>query len=162
MVGVSNSSPLIFLSKIGHTSLFEVCFERLVLPPAVAKEVGTLLLLHVPGWEIRDLDEAGASFVAKALGRLHRGELEALWLAKMLNADVVLLDDRRARQKAKTLDLQPLGTLGVLAYAHKLGALSLSDAERAVFDLQTGANMYLSDRVLQEVGEQLGRQEEEK
>ena len=77
MLSVSNSSPLIFL-KIGHTSLFKVCFERLVLPPAVAKEVGRSLLLHVPGWEIQVLDEAGASFVAKALGRLHRGELEAL------------------------------------------------------------------------------------
>jgi len=161
MACVSNLSPLIFLSKIGLDSLFEACFKQLILPQAVAEEVGLPLLLNVPGWEVRELDEVGASFVDRELGRLHRVELEALWLAKTLDADALLLDDRRARQKAKALGLTPLGTLGVLAYAHKLGVLSLAEAKRAVSDLQTEANMYLSDRVLQGIDEQLGRQEDE-
>lgn len=160
MLVVSNSSPLIFLSKIGHTALLEVCFKHLVIPQAVAQEVGLDLLLNLP-CEVRGLDAAGEAFVHKELGRLHRGELEAIWLAKTLQVDALLLDDRRARRRAKDLGLRPLGTLGVLVYAHKLRALSLAEVQRAVTSLQTEANVYLSGGVLQAVGEQLVRQEEE-
>ena len=160
MICVSNSSPLIFLAKVEHAPLLSVCFEQVFVPHSVVQEVGFSLLPDISNLAVKDLDEAGQSFVADELGRLHRGELEALWLSKTLNADVVLLDDRRARQKAKTLGLKPLGTLGVLVYAHKLGSLSLIEAKRAVAKLQTDANMYLSSYVVQQIDEQLERQEQ--
>ncbi len=41
-LGVANSSPLIGLERIGEWNLLGAQFERLVVPPAVAREVGDL------------------------------------------------------------------------------------------------------------------------
>jgi len=158
VICVSNSSPLIFLSKIQHISLLQKCFGQVFVPQAVVQEVG-FPLLSSPYLEVEEVDETGQSFVTEEIGRLHRGELETLWLAKTLDADVVLLDDRRARMKAETLGLKPLGTLGVLVYAHKLGVLNLTEARQAVASLQTEADMYVSRHIVQQIDEQLERQD---
>ena len=82
MICVSNSSPLIFLAKIEHAPLLKVCFEQVFVPRSVVQEVGSSLLPDISNLAVKDLDEAGQSFVADELGRLHRGELEALWLSR--------------------------------------------------------------------------------
>ena len=65
--------------------------------------------------------------VVRALqGELDHGEAAALALAVELQADVVLIDERRARAVASRLGLNVVGVLGVLVEAkHKaLGAAS--------------------------------------
>ncbi len=49
--------------------------------------------------------------------RLHRGELEAMQLARETDADFVLLDDLLVRNKAKSLHLDVMGTLSVFLLA---------------------------------------------
>jgi predicted nucleic acid-binding protein len=48
------------------------------------------------------------------LPSLGRGEAETIVLASELKADIVLLDDSKARRTARKLDLKVMGTLGVL------------------------------------------------
>ena len=56
---------------------------------------------------------------------LGAGELEALALAEELHADLVLIDEDKGRQIARSLGLRVTGTLGVLDIA----------AERRLIDL---------------------------
>ena len=49
------------------------------------------------------------------------GELEAISLYKHLDADFLLIDDKRAKNFAKLNDVQVIGSLGVLVLAKKLG-----------------------------------------
>ena len=48
------------------------------------------------------IDDAG-------LTRLHAGERDAIWLALSVQADAVLLDERRGRQEAENRGLNPIG-----------------------------------------------------
>jgi len=52
-----------------------------------------------------------------------RGGAEAIVLALELNADLLLIDYRGARNLAKKLGLQVMGTLGVLALAKYTGSI---------------------------------------
>jgi predicted nucleic acid-binding protein len=55
---------------------------------------------------------------------LDRGEAEAIALAAELSADLLLLDERRARRIASRLGLRYIGVLGVLLDAKNRGDLT--------------------------------------
>lgn len=75
---VTNTSPLIFLTKIDALALLPRCFSEILAPAAVLAEVG----LELPDFILRsELSELGQAYVRGAIGRLHRGELEAMGLA---------------------------------------------------------------------------------
>lgn len=96
---VSNTSPIIFLSKLNALHLFSECFTSVCIPNAVCKELGDI---HLPELvKVEDITPSGRQFVDGALGRLHIGELEAMVLCREIGADYVLLDDMTARGKAK-------------------------------------------------------------
>ncbi len=76
---VSNTSPIIFLSKIEALDLLPQCFDQVMIPPSVSNELGDLLppnyIKHIP------ISTAGQYFVRGALDMrrsLHVGELEAM------------------------------------------------------------------------------------
>ena len=94
--------------------------------------------------------------VVRALqGELDRGEAAAIALAVERQADMVLIDERRARAVAIRLGLNVVGVLGVLVEAkHK----ALIPQLKPILDaLITRAGFWVSiqlyERILQTVGE---------
>lgn len=61
------------------------------------------------------------------MDRLHSGEREAIWLAEELKADLIILDEKPARQIARERGLNLTGLLGILEIA----------ATRQLIDLPT-------------------------
>jgi predicted nucleic acid-binding protein len=55
---------------------------------------------------------------------LHRGELEVIAGAKEIGANVVIIDEKSARNFAEALMLKPLGLLGILKLAKTKGHIS--------------------------------------
>jgi len=53
--------------------------------------------------------------------KLHRGESEAIALAIELNADLVIIDDKVARNIASSLGLKVIGTVGLILLGKKRG-----------------------------------------
>jgi len=149
---VSNTSPIIFLSKIKVLDLLPQCFEQIFIPQAVAKE---LLDLSLPTYiECSDISIAGANFVSGALDSswsLHAGELETMVLAQELEADYVIMDDRLARRKAQSKGLKIIGTIGVLLLAHQQQFISTSQIEDYLTALTQTHKMYISPKILNEV-----------
>jgi len=97
---VTNASPWIFLAKIDLLSLLPSCFSQVLAPSAVVAETE----LDLPDFiECRTLSEVGDAFVRGAVGTLHRGELEAMILAREQGIDLVAIDDKAARTRASQL-----------------------------------------------------------
>jgi predicted nucleic acid-binding protein len=143
---VSNASPLIFLSKLEAVDLLSHCFSSVTIPEAVKSEVGAIYLPESIG--VTAVSEFGEHFVAGALGVLHQGELEAMVLAQELKADLILLDDLRARQKATRMGLTVMGTLGVLQLAHRKQLITQQEFRQYLDDLVNRHGMWLSEKML--------------
>lgn len=131
MIVVSDTSPLNYLILTGYVHLLEALYGRVVIPRAVWDELhkpGAPALLRqwieaLPAWvEVREASGPDASL------NLDPGELEAITLALELQADLVLLDERRGRREAAGRGLTVTGTLGVLDAAARRGLIELSDA----------------------------------
>jgi len=153
VIAVSNSSPLIFLAKVGFFPPLNRLFSRLIISPEMNQEVviagkGLPGAAEVSGaaWiERGQLSDPGAMALLLKQYPLGAGELSAILLAKERRADAVLLDDHQARQLAKKEGLNVLGTIGLLEAFHVRG--HLPDLGAAFRKLLT-ENAYIDKRLL--------------
>lgn len=127
---VSNSSPIIHLAKIGKLELLKDFYEIVVVPEAVyrectmeGKERAEVELIRNADW--LKISQANDKKLVKLLqSSIDDGESEAITLALEIGADLILLDDSDAREKARLYDLRITGTIGILLRAEKEGKLS--------------------------------------
>jgi len=156
---VSNSSPLISLARIGMLNLLKDYFGEIFIPPGVYDEVcfkgkGKPGAEEVESADWIKLREIENRFAAQILEiELDRGEAEVIVLAKEINADIVLVDDRRPREVLKRLGFKVLGTVGVLIKAARDGRINLKET----LDELTSKGFRLSKEVYEEALRQATR-----
>ena len=75
--------------------------------------------------------------------KLERGEVEAIQLARELRAEALLLDEQRAVEYARSLQLNVVRTPGIYAAARKAGWI---DSVRERLDRLRAAGFWLRDR----------------
>lgn len=117
-----DTSPLLYLYRIGQLTLLRLHYGRVLVPEAVVMELddGRVQGVDVPDvsgfpWiEIRETELRPVSATVDSLGN---GEREVILLALDGRADWVILDDLAARRQAEDCGLQVIGTVGLLASA---------------------------------------------
>ena len=143
---ISNTSPLLYLYRIGAIDVLPLLFEECWTPKAVEDE---LLIGQACGHDVPVLSTypwlvilsprfAPSEWLASDLGA---GEIAAMSLALEYPERVVLLDDALARRTAQAAGLNVWGTLRVLLEAKKQGFIT--KVEPFVEQLQK-AGMWLS------------------
>jgi uncharacterized protein len=148
---VSNTGPLIALSKVDQLDLLKHLFGEVYIPPAVHRE-----LLANTGPEAARLNDAFLTFirvaerpqltpeVEAAIFRLDLGEQEAVALAHEMHL-LLLLDDRMGRQAARRLNVSFTGVAGVLIRAKEVGLLPLV---RPILEQIRARGYWLSDQLV--------------
>ncbi|MEB3779072.1 MAG: DUF3368 domain-containing protein [Desulfurococcales archaeon] len=148
---VSNSSVIIALAGICHLDLLEKLFGKILVPEAVWREIA---VEGKPGHE--KIVRADFIHVGKAGNRrlvalleefVDSGEAEAIVLALERNADLLLIDDHDARDLAKKLGLQVMGTLGVIALAKYRGLIPKA---KLIVDKLVESGFWISRKLLEE------------
>ena len=141
MIVVSNSSPLIALARIRQLDLLASLFQKILIPTEVQLEV-TVAGRGLPGAE--EVRNAGWIEVAprtppadlslmQACQGLGTGERSAILLANTLSAELILLDEWKARRIARDAGFSIMGCLGVLEAGTRKGLVS--DLRQAYVDL---------------------------
>jgi predicted nucleic acid-binding protein len=153
---VADAGPLIHLTEVGCLSLLRI-FDRLSIPDAVWSEAVTLG--SVPQTDMLALGivqrhalshSLVIQFIQQnSLERLHAGEQECLFLCQQSGVSVLLTDDLAVREAAKRLRLTPVGSLGIIVRAYRLGHLSLTDAERRLNDLDAISSLFVTRAIVE-------------
>jgi len=127
---VVNTSPLIFLAKLGHLDLLRGSADTVCVPQAVMDEIyakpdeATQAIEQASRkWlSVRRVDSRNV--VEMLLADLDLGEAEVIALAKEVDADRVVMDDLDARRFARRVGLDLIGTVGLLLAARFRGEIS--------------------------------------
>lgn len=122
---ISNTSPLIGLAKINRLDILQQLFKTIVIPQAVYNE----FLKYCPYAEAQYFQTACDSFITvltvdnmmEFKRNLDLGESEVLTLALSEQTDIVLIDDRKAFNEAKELNIKTASTHVVLKMAETKG-----------------------------------------
>lgn len=128
MIVISDSSSLIAIGAVGHLDVLRSLYREVVVPQAVWNEVTSpnrpgAADIGQAGW-IRVVAVSNRAVINQLTRPVGAGEAEAIALAIQLNADVLLIDERRARKVAIELGLPVTGILGVLLEAKSQGLIA--------------------------------------
>lgn len=115
---VSDTSCFIALSKIKELQILQKLYGRIITTPTVVDEFGE----HLPEWiQVQPPKDLQKQQLLEL--QVDRGEASAVILALELEADLIILDDYKARLSAEKLGMNITGTLGVIIRAKKAGIL---------------------------------------
>lgn len=127
MIVVADSSALVALSVCDSLLLLDALFGEVKVPQAVCDEVciankaeAQALKAYLEG----KVCNATASISIEKSNGLGNGELAAICLYKQLSADLLLIDDARAKKVAYLNNIEVMGSLGVLLLAKKKGLIA--------------------------------------
>lgn len=122
---VSDSTPLIALSRINRLVIIKELFGSIIIPDAVFIEVAADKKgragkdeVSIAKW-IRTMKVSNPLAADFLSVNLDPGEAEAITLSKEIKADLLLIDDKDGRKAAKSMDIPITGTVGLLLRYYK-------------------------------------------
>jgi predicted nucleic acid-binding protein len=153
VIVVCDSTILIGLAKIGRLDLLREIFSKVSVPEEVFHEVGekgegkpgsksikeTHWIEIIP---VKDKTQVDLLMIS-----LDKGEAEVLTPAKQLGADLILVDEEKARKSAVIAGYDVIGLLGLFILAKKLG---LIDQIRPLIGELMTKKFLISDKVIEE------------
>lgn len=154
MIVVSDTTILSSLFKIDRLDLLPSAFPKIVIPASVFEE---LKELESFGYDISVIANAAWISVQAASDRnmvlalsqsLDMGESEAIALAKEIGADLLLIDEKRGRLKAKEMGIPVIGLIGVVSRLKKIGKIH---SVAPLLEELRSVGFWISDSLLRQV-----------
>ncbi len=156
MIAVVNASPLIFLGKIGALHLLPKLFDKIVTTERIKIEV----LRKESAPEKIMLDQAFSTWLHIEMAHnthlekkisefaIQQGEISILVLAfelqKKEKTPVAIIDDRAAREIARTMGLTVTGTIGIILRSVKETHISKPEGTRYLNKLSQETDFRMS------------------
>lgn len=159
MIVVCDSTILIGLANIGRLEILREVFSKISIPYEVFHEVVEKGSDRPRSKDIRDARWIEVTTIKDKtqvdllMISLDKGEAEVLALAKELGADLILVDEGKARKSAVIAGYNVMGLLGLFILAKKLGLL---DQIRPLIDELRRKKFRVSDRVVSEALKRAG------
>jgi uncharacterized protein len=160
---ISDTSAITNLAAIQHLDLLFQLYDRVTIPEAVYRELaeieppvpGTLEVQTVPWIKVRQVLNSEVVERLRVEAKLDPGESEAIALALELNADLLLIDERRGRAEANRLGVRITGLLGILVEAKQrkliVAVKPLMDALISTSEFRVSSALY--NQILEMVDE---------
>ena len=154
MIVISDTSAITNLAAIQHLQLLPQLYNQVTIPEAVYRELaevdppvpGTLEVQTSLWVEVRQVVNRTVVERLQVEVRLDPGESEAIALALELNADLLLIDERRGRAEADRLGVRITGLLGILVEAKQkyliVAVKPLMDTLIATSDFRVSSALY--------------------
>jgi len=116
---ISDTSCLIALQNIGLLNILRDLYQEIIITQEVKNEFG----LKLPDWfvvvEVKNKDKQ-----YEIEEKLDKGEASSIALALETSNSMLIIDEIKGRKIAQSLNIQIIGTLGILILAEKQGIIT--------------------------------------
>ena len=132
MIVVFDTSAVLNLARIGRLELLRLLYQQVLIPSAVSLELSDSRNDLPPAVDLASMpwlivaSATDRNRVQELREELDAGEAEAIVLAIERRADILLVDERRARKTATAAGLAVTGLIGVVARAKRDGLIDLA------------------------------------
>ena len=146
---ISDASCLIALNNIDSLNILMDLYNEVIITNEVKNEFGESL----PNWinivKVQDLQKK-----RELEEVLDLGEASSIALSLEIEDSILIIDERKGRKVASSLNIKIIGTIGVLILAHKKGLIK--DLITVILKL-VNSGFRLSDNLLNRIIEQFGK-----
>ncbi len=163
MIIVSNTTPIITLVKIDKLLILKELFGEVYIPKGVYEELISNNAFKEEAQVINKCEyikvvtiknELAVKLIQKNLG-LDLGESEAIVLSEELNSDILIIDEKKGRTVAKSMDINVAGTLGLLIQAKDRGIITNI---RVILDSLIESNIRISTKLYEDILNKAGEE----
>jgi len=147
---VSNTTPIITLLRISKLDLLkEVCGE-IIIPYGVYEEIeiGKEKYYYSDLKKYKWIEIIKLEKTNELNLDLDKGELETILLAKEINADLIIMDEKLGRRYAKYYGLNVIGTIGIIMKAREKGIIE--DIETVLSDIKK-SGIWINDKLIADI-----------
>jgi predicted nucleic acid-binding protein len=123
LVVIADLSSLMALENIGESNVLPKLFSEITITPEVAREYGR----EIPSW-IQIRQPSDVSNNRPEITNLDRGEASSIALALDSENPLLIIDEKKGRRVAERLDIEIIGTVGVLIKAKIAGYVADPDS----------------------------------
>jgi predicted nucleic acid-binding protein len=163
VIVVSNATPLIILAKVGYFDLLEKLFAEITISQEVWTEVvvkgagrsGSAETAQASWIHVASLTDATRVREWRSQFNLGAGEVSTILLAMELSANLVLIDERKARALAVSEGLILSGSIAVLESGYR--QKYVNDLRQTYRDL-LAAKIWIDQKLLKQSLAALGLQ----
>ena len=154
-VVVSDTSSISNLIVIGRLSLLKLTYGHFLIPPTVWHEVNALEKYGIKLSEFKNASRIEMiPLKPEELSpiqsfKLDAGETEAIALANLISADLLVIDEKMGREVARKLGIKTTGLLGTIVSAKGLDKTIV--VKQIMDELITKAGFWISKDLYQEV-----------
>jgi predicted nucleic acid-binding protein len=140
---ISDTSCLIALSKIKQLEVLRSLYNQIIITKEVLSEFGT----PIPDW-ILIFEVKNTQQQTELEKRLDKGEASSIALALELENTTLIIDEIKGRKIAQSLNIDIIGTIGVIMLAEKRGIIR--DVFEILFRLVNNG-FRLSDKLIDSI-----------
>ncbi len=149
MIAVIDSSPLISLAIIDKLDLLTSIFSEVYLPEEVYREISYFRKKQSRKLRKWCKDKVRKISKSRELSLfLDKGETEAILLSLQLKSDFLIIDDKRGRRIVSGLNINCIGTVGILLKAKQKSLIS--QIKPLITALQKD-HIYITDELIHKV-----------
>ena len=147
---IIDTSPLISFAVLDQLDLVDKLFTEIIIPSAVSREIR----MSKNKKEYNRISNFIMNRICYPQNKqrlkfqLGDGETEAIILCLEMNADLLIIDDKKARNIAESYKIRCIGTLGLLTLAKKRGLIK---EIRKYFIQLIDNERYFSRKLLNEI-----------
>jgi predicted nucleic acid-binding protein len=152
MIVVSDTSAITNLIQIDHLWLLREVYQNIIIPQAVYDELVSdtknKLIIESLSWiKIKEVKENDITRNLKEV--LDPGESEAITLALELDADFIIIDEKKGRKIAEDYGLRKIGLVGILVESKRKGLIK--EVRNLLEQLIEKANFFVSEKPYKDV-----------
>lgn len=153
MIVVADSGPLHYLILLEQTDLLYRFYGQVIVPEAVLREltsgkapqpVRDWFFEPPPWFRVQSVPRDRRDLVTDDLDP---GEREAIALAHLVGADLLLIDETSGRAEARRRSLRVTGTLGILRTAAEKGLINVPE----VLARLSSTNFYVDEKLIRTI-----------
>lgn len=149
MIIISNTTPIIALSSVERADVLKSLFKEIIITEEVREELiakdryGS----KFPFFDWVKIEKVKNKEFNKALALdLGAGEASVIALARELDADFVIIDEKRGNNMAKYFGLTPIRTLAILEAAKNRGVIG---SLKPIIDGMVGKGIWYKKELLE-------------
>lgn len=165
MIVISDTTPILSLLKADKLDLLEKLYHKIVVPEAVYDEMTSNAdflderekIVNCSFLSAKKISNEESVKILRNVTGLDAGESEALVLYGEIEAELLLIDERKGRNVAKKMSVKHVGTMGVLMQAFDEGIVSAEEI-RKILEILLASNIRLSRKLCNKVLDYVGQE----
>lgn len=152
MIVISDTTPIITLSKIKRLDLLQMLFGNIMIPKAVYNELTSNIqfrdeadaIVNAKYIKVVDVHDVKSVELLRRATGLDLGESEAIIYTDDYKAELLLIDEVKGRKVAKQMGLSVMGTVGILMSAYEEKLISADEIRQYIIVMKE-AGRHISD-----------------